>query len=388
MNSATLALLGEKLKIERQLEALAYQDLRDNYVGQGIGLSNDEVESYSLLRAIDAHAKGDWKRAGLEKSAHEATAKLLGREAKGFFLPPEIKARNARYPTGRFVTRDFTLGNEGSPGGGYGSLNIDVRGESFIQLLRNTMVIRVAGATILSDLQGNVFIPKQSAGTTAYWVNEGAAPAASAPVIEQIELKPKTVGGYTEISRKLIVQSSVDVENFVVQDLATTLALAIDKAAISGAGGDEPIGLANIQWVGSIDYNGEIPTWADLVGLDTSLGNASVSKTPMDKFAYLSAPELMGKLKYTPKVSQQASFLCEGDRINSYPAFMTNQMEEDGRVLFGKWNDLIIAEWTATDILVDPYTSGKSGAVRVIVLQDVDIAVRYPQSFCFLKPSQ
>jgi hypothetical protein len=35
--------------------------------------------------------------------------------------------------------------------------------------------------------------------------------------------------------------------------------------------------------------------------------------------------------------------------------------------------------------MVDPYTASTSGTVRVVALQDLDIAVRHPESFAAMK---
>jgi hypothetical protein len=50
-------------------------------------------------------------------------------------------------------------------------------------------------------------------------------------------------------------------------------------------------------------------------------------------------------------------------------------------IFFGNWADLIVAMWGVLDILVDPYTLSKSGGVRVVAMQDVDIGFRHPESF-------
>jgi hypothetical protein len=50
-------------------------------------------------------------------------------------------------------------------------------------------------------------------------------------------------------------------------------------------------------------------------------------------------------------------------------------------ILFGNWADLIIGEWGGLDILVDPFTQGAAGTVRVIAHQDVDIQLRRVASF-------
>ena len=51
----------------------------------------------------------------------------------------------------------------------------------------------------------------------------------------------------------------------------------------------------------------------------------------------------------------------------------------------GNWNDLIIGNWGTLDLMVDPYTGSTSGTVRVVALQDADIAVRHPESFSAMK---
>ena len=50
-------------------------------------------------------------------------------------------------------------------------------------------------------------------------------------------------------------------------------------------------------------------------------------------------------------------------------------------MIFGNFNDLIIGQWSATDVLVDPYSGSNSGTVRIVVFHDVDIAVRHAESF-------
>lgn len=77
--------------------------------------------------------------------------------------------------------------------------------------------------------------------------------------------------------------------------------------------------------------------------------------------------------------------------LNGYRGLITNQVRSDldkgsatgvcSALFFGNWADLIVGMWGGLDILVDPYTGGTAGTVRVVALQDVDVAVRHPQSF-------
>ena len=48
-------------------------------------------------------------------------------------------------------------------------------------------------------------------------------------MIDQVALVAKTLGAYTEFSRRLMLQSSIDVEQMVRTELATVIALEIDR---------------------------------------------------------------------------------------------------------------------------------------------------------------
>ena len=100
---------------------------------------------------------------------------------------------------------------------------------SFIELLRNRLALAQAGMTTLSGINGNISIPKQGSSATAYWVGEGSSPTESQQTIEQINLSPKTCGAFVDYSRKLLLQSSIDVEQMVRDDLARVLALELDR---------------------------------------------------------------------------------------------------------------------------------------------------------------
>jgi hypothetical protein len=86
-------------------------------------------------------------------------------------------------------------------------------------------------------------------------------------------------------------------------------------------------------------------------------------------------------MKTTLKASGVSGYLWEGgDSVNGYRAMVSNQIPT-GKIVFGNWADLIIGMWGALDITTDIYTGSTTGTVRVVALQDVDIAVRHAASF-------
>lgn len=338
-----------------------------------IGLSDKEVRQFSFLRAMNALAnpgdKAAWEAAAFEREVSDAGAKAAGKASRGIFVPGEILRANKR---------DLTVGTNSA--GGY-AVATDLMADSFIEMLRNRAVAIRAGATVMNGLTGNVAIPKQSAAATAYWVAESGAPTESQQTLGQVTLSPKTVGAFTDFSRRLILQSSVDVENMVRRDLSSVLALAIDTAALYGTGSNnQPTGLKNISGINTKDFAATNPTFAEVVGIETEV---ATDNADIGSLAYLVNPAQRGAFKTTEKASSTGQFIWEpGNTVNGYRTEVSNQVTA-GDVWFGNWSDLLIGFWSGLDLMVDPYAGATSGTVRVIALQDCDIAVRNAVSFCY-----
>ena len=345
-----------------------------------IGMDKKEVKRYSVMRAINALANptdaGAQRAAAFEREVSDAVAQKLGKQARGFLVPFEVQQR------------DLVAG---TPTAGGNLVATDLLAGSFIEVLRNAMVLPGLGTQMLTGLVGNVAIPKQTGAATAYWVAESNAPTESQQTIGQVTMSPKTVGAYTEISRKLLLQSSIDVESMVQTDLAAVLGLAIQQAAISGTGtSNQPAGLLTLitpSVAGGTD--GAAPTWAHIVELESDV---AVANALVENMAYLTNAKVRGKLKTTSKVSGQNGFIWEnGDTpVNGYRAAVTNAVPSNltkglgsnlSAIIFGNFRDLVIGMWGGLDLMVDPYTGSAAGTVRVVALQDVDVAVRYTESF-------
>jgi HK97 family phage major capsid protein len=358
-----------------------------------LGMDSKELKNYSILRAIKSVTDGTWFRENsLEREASEATAKALGKSPKGFYIPQDVLTAPMKA-----ALRDGT-----TTAGGY-TVATDLLSGSFIDMLRNRMVVYRggAGARILNGLVGDVAIPTQTGGATLYWVAEGTGTngtvTASDQTFGQVAMTPKTAGAATEISRKLMLQSSLDVESFVREDLAMCVATGIDLAALAGTGqSNQPTGVISTSSINTIDTSGDgsVPTWADLVSMETALADDNADTGAL---AYACTPGLRGYFKSTPKVASTDSVMLwqEGATpLNGYGAFVSKQLPQNlaqnsgtnlHALLFGNWNDLIIGFWSGLDVLVNPYAHDLAGAVRIVMFQDVDIAVRHAESFCLRK---
>ena len=358
-----------------------------------LGLGRTEIEQYSFCRAILAKAENRPDRAPMEMEISDQLAKKLNRDPLGFLVPMDIL---------KAPTMSRAPLSAGSAGAGAEFVATDLIPSAFIDFLINLMMVNRLGATILTGLEGNVDLPKKAGHSTAGWVNANTDVAESALATGQVPMTPKTLGAWTEISRKLLLQSSLDVENMVRRDLAEAVALELDRAAINGSGSaPEPEGIMNAAGVAVVvagDPDGAAPTWGDMVNLET---NVSVANADIGALAYLTNTKVRGKLKQVEKnpsgPAGQYIWMDSPERgfgsVNGYRAGASNQVPSNltkgsgtdlSAMIFGNWNDLVIGQWGFLDVLVDPYTQGKKGNLQIIVHQDADIAIRRVESFSII----
>lgn len=339
-----------------------------------IGMSEKEVRQFSLLKVVRALSEPTNKQAQAEAAfefeASRAAAEAMKRNTDRLVIPNDV------------LTRALNTSTNGSAPGNTGgnSIATNLLAGSFIDILRNRTTIMQLGS-VMGGLVGNIDIPKQVAASQAYWLGEDQDATETGLELGQIPMTPKTVAAYSEITRKMLIQSSLDVEALVRSDLASALALAIDKAGYYGSGtSHQPLGLANQTGINAKVFANTQPTFAELVDMQTIVAKANASNAGM---AYVSSPDFEGHAKTTLKfqASGSATIWEPGATVNGHRVLITNQTNV-GDVFMGNFADLLIGMWSGLELMVDPYSNSKSGRLRIVVFQDVDFAVRRTQSFC------
>jgi len=364
-----LATIAKRAKQPAQPAAPAAAAAQPIARSADIGLTDKETRRYSFLRAIRAQLlpndRNAQEAAAFEREVSQAVEAQLGTTARGYLVANEV------------LHRDLTVGTASAAGD---LVFTDARPGSFIELLRNRLALSTLGVTMLSGLNGPVAIPRQTGAATAYWVAEKGDPTESNPTVDQVNLTAKTLGAYTEFSRRLILQSSIDVEQMVRTELATVIALEIDRAALYGTGSSsQPEGLKFTTGINTEDFGAAAPTYAELVSMETKV---NADNADIGAMSYITNSTIYGGFKTTSKIGTEAQFVLEpGGTVNGYPVVRSNQIAS-GDVFFGVWNQMIMGMWGALDLQVNPYALDKSGGVRVTALQDVDVAVRHPEAFC------
>lgn len=345
---------------------------------EAVGMNAQERKQYSLLNAFRAAAAGR-DIGGFEREISDEIAKRTGKEARGFYIPSDI------------FKRDLTVGT--NTAGGFLKPTDHLGGE-FIDALRPNLVVANLGARMMSGLKGDVAIPALNAKTAVGFVAENTAPGSEgAPTFRQVTMAPKTIAQYVDLSRKLMMQSDPSVEQVIRDDMLRQFAAKIDEVAIEGGGTNEPTGITQTSGIGSvaIGTNGGAITYAAAVNLEREV---AIDNALGGRLSYLTNPKVVAAMRTT---SRQASgvegnfILNDSNTLLGYGVASSTLVPSDltkgtssgvcSAMIFGNFADLMIGMFGGLDVLVDPYSGSSTGATRISMFQDVDVAVRHAESF-------
>ena len=358
-----------------------------------IGLTPTETRNFSWMKLIRAMANPHDKKlqddASFEFEASRAQADKNGIDPQGAWVPADV-IYGQRLEEQK---RDLTVGT--NTAGGF-TVQTDVLADSFIDVLRANMVFGKVGITELKGLNGKVSIPGSDAGSTAYWVAENGAVTESDQTFISRSLDGKTVGAMTDVARNLMLQSSIDVEAFVRNDIAMSLAVAIENKGLTGNGtSNTPTGIYNTTGVGGTTINAtDAPDWGDVVDIWNGVSSNNALR---GNLAWVGGSTITANcMKAFRNSGGSDPILDDGvgnageHRLMTYSYHVSENNVEGAKSLltFGDWSALVMGSWgNGLDLKVDPFTNSSSGATRIVGLYLVDFAVKTPKSFsCSVNP--
>ena len=362
----------------------------------------DLPKQFRLIRALrakhgikDVHGKID-KMDGIEaemiqEGEREARAAEISDINPDGIMVPAMCSYARTNPNTERERRDMVVGTNAS--GGF-SVATDL-GDMIGFLDPNTPLVGL-GARLLTGLVGNLAIPRQSARATGYAVAEQGTITESGQTLQQLSLSPKRQGAYVEFSLQLLRQSTVDIENWLRSDLRNVLMQLQEQYAIQGTGSsNQPTGITATSGIGSVagGTNGLIPTWDNIVSLETAVATANALK---GKLGYLTTPGIVGKLKQVKRDVAGNGFIWEGMSgaggiVNGYnartstlvPSTLTKGTASGicHAILFGNFEELLLAYWGGVEVILDPYSLATTGSYRITANTFMDVGVRHAASF-------
>ena len=343
----------------------------------------------NVVRAmVAAHEGKNGPDIGFEREVSDEIAKRSKRDCKGFYIPSSAllgsRAFDKANAAAALVATDTLFGE-------------------FIEALVADTVLGAAGIRTLSGLVGDVTIPK-SGSASGYWVaSEGGNATETTPNIGQVSATPHTVGAYTDITRKLLMQSGIGAQTLIADLLREAIGRAIEAAVFSGSGSNgQPLGLDNwTETVGSsslaiptVTMTAGKPTHANLVDFWEKVYASNAARGALKFNGSPAVKALLCKTLDITTVSNGktgdsaaivggvgAGYLCsKDDKVEGYDFLMSNLCNAK-KLYFGDWSQIMLAFWSGIDLTVDTASLSKSGGVRVVALQDCDVIVRHREAF-------
>lgn len=309
-----------------------------------INIMNKKEKQFSLVKAIRAIANNQKldEFSAAVVSAGEAEARKAGISAQGQIQIPSQRAA-------------VTVSSEGE----------DVVVTDILDImtpLRAKNVLAQAGAKFMTGLVGDVQVPIMS-GNNVAWEGEIADAQDAEPTFSNVKLTPHRLTAYVDISKQMLVQDSVDVENTIRQDLINAINSKLESTILGDGDGKEggavviaPIGMLNTLTPTTVS------DFAGVCDVEADIEDANV----LGECKYVMSNKAKSALRSMIKGTNGTGMVYEYGSVDGTPAYNTSNVKGTNYI-YGDWSNLAIGAWGGIDLTVDPYTKAAAGQVRIVV---------------------
>ena len=240
---------------------------------------------------------------------------------------------------------------------------------NILEPLRANLVMVKAGANYMTGLVGNVSIPAYS-GSNVGWAGEISAASDGAGTFSEVNLEPKRITAYLDVSKQFLLQDSVSAEALLRNDIVKAISNKLEATILGDAAGSttQPEGIFNgAETIADTSYT-------TMVGLIQTLEEANVS----GDIKYIVSPAIKAKLKTTSKDAGSGLFVMENGEVDGIPVLSTSACKG---IVVGNFEDYVIGQWGSIDLTIDPYSQATNGKVRLVVNAYFDAKPRRAEAF-------
>lgn len=349
----------EELKeLQERLETLSFEDEKEDEGEKEENKSKSNIrkmnKNFSLVKAIRSIANNqplDDVTLAVIKAGQEE-ARKAGVNAQGQIqLPTEERAA-------------VTVAAEGE----------DVVATDLFDILtplRAKNVLVNAGAKFLSNLVGNVQVPVMTKSNVT-WEGETASASDGAGTFSHITLSPKRLTAYVDISKQMIAQDSIGVENAIRNDLVAAINAKLEETILGNDAGTatKPAGIFNTISAESVSDFG------DIVDLEADVEDNNV----LGECVYIMSNKAKSALRAMIKGTNGTGMVYENGEVDGTKAFNTSNVSGK-KYIYGDFSNLAIGSWGGVDLTVDPYTKAGDGQIRIVVNMYVDAEILREEAF-------
>ena len=258
--------------------------------------------------------------------------------------------------------------------------------------------------------------PRKTTRTTASWVAETVAPVESSIVFDQVKFSPMYLRSFSSYTKSLVTQSSSSIERLIRADMRSAIDISLEQSILTLSTNNK--GLLRDPNIPVVRHNTGVITYDQTLAAEQSLisSNAAVAapsgrlvsgeadtQMPLN-LAWVVSPvarRLFRKESTSPGAS--TSLWDTGDsgndsvtvhgmgtkatpRVLDYEARVSSNFPaNDQSAILAAWNDVILARFSNTTIIVDPFSLSTSNQIRITSSIEADFGLRHSQSVCVLK---
>lgn len=237
--------------------------------------------------------------------------------------------------------------------------------------LRAKNVLINAGARFMGNLVGNVQVPVMSK-SNVYWEGETDSAKDGAGTFSHKTLSPKRLTAYIDISKQMIAQDSIGVENAIRTDLVNAINSKLEETVLGDSAGTAtmPAGIFS-----EIEPTA-VASFADICTKEADVEDANV----LGECKYILSNKTKAALRAMAKSSKSTQLVFENGEIDGTQALNTSNVSGK-QYVYGDFSNLAIGSWGGVDLTVDPYTKAGDGQIRLVVNMYVDAVVLRPEAF-------
>lgn len=347
------------------------------------------LRRYSLHKVIQSRLSNQ-PLTGVENEFAQEVAKRniatgTSSDGAGYGVPSEI-----------FVAQKRAALSVTGDSGTYGAETVSEELGGLISAINPYLVAKTLGARMMSNLKGNMSLPRETSAPEGGWEGEITDANDVAGTIDNVALVPKRLAAYVSYTYQMLAQSELGIEQYARNRVLRAIANMLDKAYFQGSGSsNQPSGLCTTiaaynsgSQVIAIGTNGGALTWDLVVSMEKLIDSDSALAGAL---AYATNAKVVGALKTIKKDSGSGIFLLENGEVNGYKVAKSNYIKSNGTknagsnlstMLFGNFDHSVIANWG--DVYVDVETNAGAGSKKVVVNSFWDIACLQEKSFSII----
>jgi len=266
-----------------------------------------------------------------------------------------------------------------------GEITVAAEGEDVVEkeiqgilepLYANSVLAKLGVKFYTGMPMGDIAVPVMGKGNVG-WADEIAAAGAHTNTFTSVVLQPKRLTAYVDISKKLLAQDTIGVENAIRRDIVNALNDKLEATIFGSAAASttQPGGMFN----GKTLADGS--DFAKVCAIEAGVEDANV----YGDMKYLLSTGAKADLRAMAKSSKNTQLVYEGGAVDGVPALTTSNVKTAGAYIYGDFSNLAVGSWGDIDITVDEYTQAVNGCVRLVVNAYFDAKVLRPEAFAFGK---